>query len=330
MEARFSRAVVTVVAQRAANTCANPDCGAVTSGPAEDETRAVNVGEAAHIFGAQPGSARFDPAMEDVGRADVTNAIWLCRNCHKRIDADPQQFPSGLLFEWKRDHETRMASVLGKAGALARERFRVRELEPFAKASYLAQQIVLDRPEYWEYKLTAELLRTMAEPVLTRWRHLERGLYTRPSRIIDRDEFIQWHSAHFAEMSRFSTAFGGLINEVFAEAWGEPGVAGSEIDILRACHLFVDLCEQLILWEEKVRFAVVPDEFEEVRALMVGIGGRFLVQLALVPPMLTGLFSGEAKTGVHRLSLELDLPPGWVERHAAALKRAQRALSRRW
>ncbi len=91
MDARFPRAVVTVLAQRAANTCTNPDCGAVTSGPAEDEARAVNVGEAAHIFGAQPGSARYDPAMEDVGRADVTNAIWLCRNCHKRVDADPQQ-----------------------------------------------------------------------------------------------------------------------------------------------------------------------------------------------------------------------------------------------
>ncbi|MGX1747421.1 MULTISPECIES: hypothetical protein [unclassified Brevundimonas] len=213
---------------------------------------------------------------------------------------------------------------------LARERFRGRLLEPFAKASYLAQQIILDRPDYWEYKLTAELLRALAEPVLVRWRHLDRGLYTRPSQIISEDAFIQWHSAHFAEMGRFSTAFGGLINEVFADAWGEPGVSGSDLKILRACELFADLCEQLILWEEKVRFAVVPTAFEEVRELMVGIGGRFLTQLERVPTMLSNLFSGVPKTGIHSLSLELDLPTGWVERHAAALKRAERALQAGW
>ncbi|WP_392354978.1 hypothetical protein V8F63_07910 [Brevundimonas sp. LF-1] len=111
---------------------------------------------------------------------------------------------------------------------------------------------------------------------------------------------------------------------------GEPGVAGSDLKILRACELFTDLCEQLVLWEEKVRFAVVPTAFEEVRELMVGIGGRFLTQLERVPIMLSDLFSGEPKTGVHSLSLELDLPPGWVERHAAALKRAERALKGNW
>ncbi|MBB3871661.1 HNH endonuclease [Brevundimonas mediterranea] len=274
---------------------------------------------AAHIFGAQAGAARFDPAMADAGRADITNAIWLCRNCHKRVDADPQQYPAGLLFEWRREHETRTGQALGKSGSLARERFRAREPEPFAKASYLAQQIILDRPDHWEYKLTVELLRTAAEPILTRWRHLERGLYTRPSEQLSLDEFMPWHSAHFGEMSRFSGALDGLINQVFAEAWGADGVPGSAVDIERACDLFADLCEQLVLWEEKVRFSVVPDEFEDVRALMVGVGGRLLDQLARVPPKMADLFSGEPKTGVHRLSLELDLPDGWVQRHNAAL-----------
>lgn len=326
MNARFSKTVVDVVARRAANTCSNPDCGAITSGPAEDIARAVNVGEAAHIFGARPGAARFDPNMAVVARADTTNAIWLCRNCHKRVDADPAQFPAGLLFEWRREHEARVAEVLGRAGAVARERFRARMLEPFLKASYLTQQIILDRPDYWEYKLTASLLHDLSDDVLIRWKHLERGLYTRPSRIVTRDDFMPWHSAHFGEMIRFSRAFEGLMNEVFAASWGKSGEPGNEVEILRACTLYADLAEQLVLWEEKIRFSVVPDFYEEIRELMEGLGGRILDQMAMLPSKLSELFSGEPEAGVHLLDLVLDTPDGWVEKHASALRRAQRAV----
>lgn len=84
---RFRRADINILAKRSANICSNPDCRALTSGPAEEAAKSVSVGEAAHIYGAEPGSARYDEAMGAPSRADITNAIWLCCNCHKLIDS---------------------------------------------------------------------------------------------------------------------------------------------------------------------------------------------------------------------------------------------------
>jgi hypothetical protein len=102
---RFSWKVLGIVAKRAANICSNPDCQAVTAGPADDPGKAIIVGEAAHIYGAKVGSARYKSDMGQGQRGDVTNAIWLCCTCHKIIDSDAAQFPAELLFEWKRDHD---------------------------------------------------------------------------------------------------------------------------------------------------------------------------------------------------------------------------------
>src|SRR5436190_17522523 len=98
-EQRFTRQTIDTVAKRAGNICSNPDCQAITIGPAEAPDKSVNVGEAAHIFGANSGSARFQEGMSPTERADITNAIWLCRICHKLIDADATRFPAPLLFE---------------------------------------------------------------------------------------------------------------------------------------------------------------------------------------------------------------------------------------
>lgn len=74
-------------------------CGAITIGPADEPNGTVNVGEAAHIYGANPGSARYDPGMASVDRGAIANAVWLCGNCHKLVDDNPGKYPAGLLFK---------------------------------------------------------------------------------------------------------------------------------------------------------------------------------------------------------------------------------------
>lgn len=144
-EDRFKQPVVAILARRSANRCANPDCGAVTSGPTDDPNSAINVGEAAHIYGANPGSARYDPEMTSAERSAITNAIWLCSNCHKLVDDDPLRYPAGLMFEWQRAHESRIAEQVGKAAAEIRHRYERRHLEEFGRLSYLAERIILEK-----------------------------------------------------------------------------------------------------------------------------------------------------------------------------------------
>jgi hypothetical protein len=161
---RFSSDTIETLGKRSALTCSNPDCGALTAGPTVDELGSVNLGEAAHIFGLTPKSARYTASLTATELSDITNGIWLCRNCHKSIDNDELRFPVDLLFQWRRIHEADVLDRLGKPGERLRAKVKSDHLREFADTSYLAQQIILDKPRHWEYKLTLEILRRRAWP----------------------------------------------------------------------------------------------------------------------------------------------------------------------
>lgn len=62
--------------------------------------------EIAHIYGAFPGSARFDPAQTDDDRRAFSNLILLCSVHHKLVDkVKPEDYPVELLQEWKSNNE---------------------------------------------------------------------------------------------------------------------------------------------------------------------------------------------------------------------------------
>lgn len=105
MAPEFSRVVADTLAKRAGLMCSNVECRTVTAGPAEAADKAISIGEAAHIFGARQGAARYRDDMTDVSRAEVTNGIWLCCNCHKLVDSDASRYPPDLLFRWRTLHE---------------------------------------------------------------------------------------------------------------------------------------------------------------------------------------------------------------------------------
>jgi hypothetical protein len=113
MREEFSAELKQALARRVGMRCSNPECRAATSGPRSDVTKAVNIGVAAHLAAASPGGPRYDPSLTPEQRCCVENGIWLCQNCGKLIDNDPQGFPADLLRRWKADAEERARSALG-------------------------------------------------------------------------------------------------------------------------------------------------------------------------------------------------------------------------
>jgi hypothetical protein len=309
----FTAKTVETIAKRAGNHCSNPDCFASTSGPSTNETAAINVGEAAHIYGAKIGSARHNVAMADDERSDITNAIWLCRNCHKMVDADADHFPAELLFEWRRAHEQLTLESLGKAGALLRQKVLQRKLIGFENSSYLAQQIIIDKPPYWEYKLTAELLRSLLEPIKKRWDALVGGLYALPQEVVALDDYLSWTSAQLETITGQNTALTRLVDQELGKTWGPPGQPGSETDILRVCSLIAEACQRSLHWEESIRFTTVPEAFVDAHRLFEGIAARNIRKIFEIPVWMTDVFAIEKPTGQHTLNIVFDLPPSWPE-----------------
>lgn len=110
----FPEATKRAVAARVAHRCSNPDCRASTAGPQVEAGKTLNVGVAAHISAAAPGGPRYDPALSPEQRSDIANAIWLCQNCAKLIDNDPQRFTSGVLVAWRGLAEAVAQAEVGK------------------------------------------------------------------------------------------------------------------------------------------------------------------------------------------------------------------------
>jgi len=113
----FQELVKRVDADRAENRCLNPDCQTAISGLRRDDTKAVNLGVAAHIAAAAPGCPRYEFAMETSDRASMTNAISLCQNCAKLIDNDTGRFTVDVIRAWKTIAEDRARHNIGKTAS---------------------------------------------------------------------------------------------------------------------------------------------------------------------------------------------------------------------
>lgn len=116
------------------------------------------------------------------------------------------------------------------------------------------------------------------------------------------------------------------MNEEFARAWGEPGVAGDNLQIVETCHLYAKMCRTALAWEEMVRGSSVHAAFEEVRDLFIGVGRRMIDEAAKLPAFLTETFPARPASGTHMFTAILSLPDGWDEEVEAALQRAAEAL----
>lgn len=96
------------LAARVSYFCSNPDCRRSTIGPGIKENTIVNLGVAAHITAASPGTAnnpgpRYDKNLSPEERSSAFNGIHLCQNCAKLIDSDVSFFTVDVLRKWKQD-----------------------------------------------------------------------------------------------------------------------------------------------------------------------------------------------------------------------------------
>ncbi len=63
------------------------------------------LGEIAHIHGKKPRSPRYRVDMTDDERDHYNNLIYLCPNCHTKIDKHEEDYPAKHLFKIKQVHE---------------------------------------------------------------------------------------------------------------------------------------------------------------------------------------------------------------------------------
>ena len=87
------------------------------------EGRPATNAQIAHINGALPGSARYDPAMTDRHRAAFDNLVLLCKPHHDLVDRiSAADYPAETLRGWKTGREGSGPSPLADLHGLTEER----------------------------------------------------------------------------------------------------------------------------------------------------------------------------------------------------------------
>ena len=106
-----------LLAFRSGDRCAFPGCPRQLTVDAPTGGDPVVLGEAAHIAGEQPKSARFDHAMTDEQRNHFSNLIYLCGDHHTQIDKQDAHFTVDSLIGLKEGHERKVRDGLNAAFA---------------------------------------------------------------------------------------------------------------------------------------------------------------------------------------------------------------------
>jgi hypothetical protein len=278
----FSIKTVDTLAKRAAYKCSNPDCRVNTVGPNSDPEKSTKIGEAAHIYGARIGSKRFNPDMTDSARAEITNSIWLCRNCHRLIDTDEVKYSATVLFAWREKHEGYIASTLGNSTDQIIYEENTFILDDFKEYPPIIKRIILDKPDGWEWRLTAELMRFFNNPLFRKLKDLKEGLYLKCVTTIDSDKAFAWIQDRLEEMSRIATPASGLLDRL-TQSWGKPGEPGDIKEIHHVTKLIRDYLEHVILFEEKIHFVNVPEDYQRLVSLLKDLIGSQVVKLSSIP-----------------------------------------------
>ena len=122
----FTKRTVTEIAKGVAYRCSNPECRRPTLGANAAQDGTVIIGVAAHICAASPGGPRYNAAQTPEERRSKENGLWLCQNCGRLVDADPNRFTVEQLAEWKHAAQARaFRELVAPDAALAEEAARV-------------------------------------------------------------------------------------------------------------------------------------------------------------------------------------------------------------
>lgn len=106
-----------LLAFRSGDRCAFPGCTSKLTVDAPTGGDPVIVGQAAHIAGENPTSARYDSEMSEAARDHCNNLIYLCGDHHTQIDKQEAHFSVIKLLQLKADHEAKVREGMNFAFA---------------------------------------------------------------------------------------------------------------------------------------------------------------------------------------------------------------------
>jgi len=170
-----------------------------------------------------------------------------------------------------------------------------------------AQQIARDKPKYWEFLFTLELLRTRLAETRREFSDLRRGLVFRKSKILTGLEFSNWGQGMMNDLTSIIHILKIATTEELTISWGPLGKPGDPIEIQRAVNKIATACNELLEWEAEIRFTKFPEPFDNIKDLFQGWAQKYLDEIEKIPLEIGHIISAE-REGTYHINLVFEEP----------------------
>ncbi|MDC1512884.1 hypothetical protein N8456_02145 [Porticoccaceae bacterium] len=266
--------------------------------------------------------------MTDTARAEITNGIWLCRNCHKIIDTDDNRYTVDLLFAWREKHEKFVLSELGNSSDRIQLEQQESLLSTYESYPSIVRRIVIDKPDGWEWRLAAELMRYFNDPHFRRIKDLQGGFYIKARNHIDEERILDWIGQRLNEASNIAAPVEKLLDRLTL-SFGKPGESGDIHEIHHVCELIRDYIAEVIKYEETLYFSSVPENAEKALELLKNCMSSQVEKLESIPNALDEVVSlidtehegTKENPKVIQKTITFELPEGWERKMGREVRR---------
>jgi hypothetical protein len=174
----------------------------------------------------------------------------------------------------------------------------------FAAESESARTLVEERQPYWEFLLTAELLRSRLGVLQREYAELNKIVLTGPKHALAGQAYMSLLHAKFDEFSSSVTVLARCGDQDLVAAWGKPGVQGDAVQILNTVNHLIDCCRGLMAWEAEILLADPPVNLKRLGTALRGTAGGVIDEVARLPGEIAHAVEA-ARAGAHNLRINL-------------------------
>lgn len=190
-------------------------------------------------------------------------------------------------------------------------RVRAGTLDPvanYANESTEAQRLAREKPRFWEFFLTAEMLKNKLIEVRRQYERLKTGAAFVSTRHIEVREFLDWIQVKCQDLGALAEALTKQL-PIIQESWGPVGMPGDAQKLKQSVDDFIQLCFQLYEWERDLRSVAPPVELRGLRDTMRGWTETILEEIERLPDELLRPFKDSANpTGEFLINLTIKPP----------------------
>ena len=126
-------------------------------------------------------------------------------------------------------------------------------------------RLILDKPDYWEYRLFGEVLSNGVEDASNLRKDLEYKIILGEGKHFDSFQEIQrWANTQIDSLKRMASSLDQLMNFALQEAFGKPGQPGIPEQIIYTTNRVVECYREAIAWTIECNRVSGPDEFQNL------------------------------------------------------------------